>query len=99
MINVSPEKLVVKEGDEAKFSCSVEAGSPAPEVIFFVIFSSFVGFLKLVSFLVSSLIFHHGNWQSCPFFVFVSFLISTDMGLPCLAFYSVPILGSFDSSF
>ena len=32
MINVSPEKLVVKEGDEAQFSCNVEAGSPAPEV-------------------------------------------------------------------
>ena len=36
MISVSPEKLVVKEGDAAEFSCSVEAGRPAPEVIFFL---------------------------------------------------------------
>jgi len=32
VISVSPEKLVVKEGDAAEFSCSVEAGRPAPEV-------------------------------------------------------------------
>ena len=32
VINVSPEKLVVREGEEAQFSCKVKAGSPAPEV-------------------------------------------------------------------
>jgi len=32
VINVTPEKLVVKEGDDAQFSCTVEAGNPAPEV-------------------------------------------------------------------
>ena len=68
VINVSPEKLVVKEGDEAEFSCSVEAGSPAPEVKISVIFSILSIFLIFVfaSFLVSSLIFYHGSWQSCP---------------------------------
>ena len=45
VINVSPEKLVVKEGDEAEFSCTVEAGSPAPEVKIICFFSGFSVFL------------------------------------------------------
>jgi hypothetical protein len=32
VISVTPEKLVVEEGDPASFSCTVEAGSPTPEV-------------------------------------------------------------------
>jgi len=32
VISVTPEKIVVNEGDPASFSCKVEAGSPAPKV-------------------------------------------------------------------
>ena len=46
VINVTPEKLVVKEGDDAQFSCTVEAGNPAPEVrrinVLFVIQACFL---------------------------------------------------------
>ena len=31
-MNMLSQKLVVKEGDDAQFSCTVEAGNPAPEV-------------------------------------------------------------------
>ena len=57
MISVSPEKLVVKEGDAAEFSCSVEAGRPAPEVIFFLT-RHFICVI-LVFFLAFLLSYHH----------------------------------------
>ena len=31
-LSVTPEKLVVKEGEPARFVCVVTRGSPAPEV-------------------------------------------------------------------
>ena len=70
MISVSPEKLVVKEGDAAEFSCNVEAGRPAPEVNFFltrhfICVLLFFLFFSCTSFIISSWFGpqHHQAWE------------------------------------